>query len=47
MIDVDTRQIRDVIHILTSQHQDDKRLFVAMRKYSDMCGFVLQLKFVF
>lgn len=43
---VDTRQLRDLVHVLTSNH-NESRNFVAVRKYTDMRGFVLNLKQVF
>ena len=43
---VDTRQLRDLVHILT-RNPGESRNFVAVRKLTDMRGFVLNLKQVY
>ena len=43
---VDTRQLRDLVHLLTSD-PNSNRNFIAVRKHTDMRGFVLNLKQVF
>ena len=43
---VDTRQLKDLVHILT-RNPGESRNFVAVRKITDMRGFVLNLKQVF
>jgi len=40
---VDTRQLRDLVHIVTSD-PNSNRNFVAVKKHTDMRGFVLNLK---
>ena len=52
---VDTRQLRDLIYILTSTQNfslhspgsTDEKKFVVVRNYSDMRGFVLKLEQIF
>ena len=44
---VDTRQLRDLVHVLTTQFnnsQATQRKFVAMKQLTDMRGFVLILR---
>ena len=47
---IDTRQLRDLVHILTTASNpspDGQKKFIAMRKYTDMRGFVLNMKHIF
>ena len=43
---VDTRQLKDLVHVLT-RNESRTRNFIAVRKVTDMRGFVLNLKQVF
>ena len=46
IMNIDTRQLRDLVHIVTSD-PNSNRNFVAVKKHTDMRGFVLNLKQVF
>lgn len=53
IMQVDTRQLRDLIHILTSPSHsaanqgNQTKKFIVVRRYSDMRGFVLNLQQIF
>lgn len=50
IMSVDSRQMKDMIHYLTSPANNlsvNERKFIIVRKYEDMRGFVLKLKQVY
>jgi hypothetical protein len=47
IMSVDSRQMKDMIHYLTSPANNfniNERKFIIVRKYEDMKGFILKLK---
>jgi hypothetical protein len=46
---VDTRQLRDMVHVVTSVENswEARRKFIVVRKYTDMRGFMMTIQNLF
>ena len=48
IMNIDTQQLRDLVHVLTtSATQNEEKKFILMQKYSQMQGFILNMKHIF